>query len=189
MKIYDVISESSDVTEAPFGLGGKVLNKIGSKIPGAMGAASKARLDVGGEANRLKKDLAAYMAGAGIRRGTLELDQLKDFLDQVGLPTNKLQAQFDAVRAAGSGVDPDAPLQDYEIDKLLLQATQGGFGQQGIKSRRSKFAAPPASPPNPTPPGGGSGGGLPANVSNALSRLNPAQRAAALALLQQGSNP
>ena len=187
MKIYDVISESSDVNEAPFGLGGKVLNKIGSKIPGAMGAASKARLDVGGEANRLKKDLAAYMAGAGIKRGTLELDALKNFLDQVGLPTDKLQAQFDAVRASGSGVDPDAPLQDYEIDQLLMKATQSGFGQQGIKSRKSKFAA--QTPPSPT--GGGSGGGtasLPANLQRALSGLSPAQKAALLAQLQ-GGNP
>lgn len=171
MKIYDIISESSGVNEAPLGLGSKVLNKIGSKIPGSIGAASQAKLDVGGEANRLKKDLARFMAGSGIPKGQLSVDMFVDFLDQVGLPSSQVSAQLQADRAA-SGTDENSPLTNPEVDALLMKATQSGFGKQGMKSRKSKYAAPEV--PKMPPMGGGRTGSVPPDVQNAIDKLKQA---------------
>lgn len=169
MKVYDVISESIEVDEAPMGMFKKLGNKIASKLPGGMGASAKNKLDVGGEANRLKKDLAGYMGGAGIPRGKLTPDQFVQFLDQVGLEGMKTMANVSADRDAAN-IEPDAPMSKAEVDKYLLKATQSGFAGQGVKSKRSKFAAPA------TPPTAGPGAGAPT--------MSPKQLAAAQAALQ-----
>lgn len=150
MKVYDVISESKEVNEAPMGMFKKLGNKIASKIPGDIGASAQGKLNVGGEANRLKKDLARYMGGAGIKRGQLTPDQFVQFLDQVGLEGMKTMSTVSADRSADN-IEPDAPMSKAEVDKYLLKATQSGFAGQGMKSNRSKFAAPGAGGPPPAP--------------------------------------
>lgn len=168
MKVYDVISESYEVDEAPQGFGSKILNKIGSKIPGEIGARAKGNLDVGGEANRLKKELARFMAGSGVGKGQLSVDAFVDFLDQVGLPTNQVASQLQADRAA-SGTDENSPLTNPEVDMLLMKATQGGFSKQGMKSKKSKFAAPDV--PKMPPMGGGR---VAPDVQDAMDKLKAA---------------
>lgn len=183
MKVYDIISESSDLDEAPMGLAKKALLKVGSKVPGFRGT-SKAKLDVGNDANAMKKDLANWMAGSGIKTGQLSVDDFKDFLSQKGLDASEVDS-FLATDRAASGVDPDAPMQNPEVDQVLKKAVQKGFKAIGAKGNKSRFAAPdPAAgtPPAGNPPASG-GAGLPAGLSNAINSLTPAQKAALKALL------
>ena len=100
MKVYDVISESTEVNEAPVGMFQKLGSKLQSKLPGEWGAAGKSKLNVGNEANRLKKDLVTFMSGSGIARGQLTPDQFAQFLDQVGLEALKTMAALTAERSA-----------------------------------------------------------------------------------------
>ena len=147
MKVYDIISESVSVDEAPMGMMNKLGSKLQSKLPGDWGAAGKSKLNVGGEANRLKKDLVTYMSGSGIPRGQLTPDQFVQFLNQVGLEGLKTMSALSAERSA-EGIEPDAPMTKEEVDQYLLKATQTGFQAQGMKSRKSKFASPPSGAPS-----------------------------------------
>jgi len=178
MKVYDIVNENtvneSDVDEAPMGmfskLGNKVMSKLGSKRAGA-------RLDVGKDANTMKKDLGTWMAGSGIVKGQLTTDDFKNFLGQKGLPTLSIDALLDQSRAA-SGRDENEPMSNPEVDELLKKAVQSGFKDQGAKGRQSKFAQK-----NPPMPPMGGGAGLPSNIASAISGLTPQQKAALKAML------
>tara|TARA_B110000503_G_C7110314_1_gene397769 strand:+ start:129 stop:638 length:510 start_codon:yes stop_codon:yes gene_type:complete len=147
MKIYDIVNEDV-ATEAPMGLasrlGNKVMSKLGSKSAGA-------RLDVGNDANTMKKDLATWMSGSGIAKGQLTPDDFKNFLGQKGLPTTNVDAMLGQSRSA-SGRDENEMLSNPEVDELLKKAVQSGFRDQGAKGRQSKFAA--KNPPMPSMGGG-----------------------------------
>ena len=183
MIVYDVISESKEVNEAPMGMMQRLGSKLQSKLPGEWGAAGKSKLNVGGEANRLKKDLVTFMSGAGIKRGQLTPDDFVNFLDQVGLEGMKTMSTLSTDRDA-AGVEPDAPLTKAEVDQYLLKATQSGFKGQGMKGKRSKFAATSAGPG----PGGPAGSAnLPPNIVSGIATLTPQQKAALAAML--GGNP
>ena len=189
MKVYDVISESKEVNEAPMGMMQKLGSKLQSKLPGNWGAAGKSKLNVGGEANRLKKDLVTYMSGAGIKSGQLTPDEFVQFLDQVGLEGMKTMSTLSQERDA-AGVEPDAPLTRAEVDQYLLKATQAGFRNQGMKGKRSKFAGPAATGPGPGGAGAGGAAGssaLPPNLVSSIGTLTPQQKAALAAML--GGNP
>ena len=187
MKVYDVISESKEVTEAPMGMIQRLGSKLQSKLPGNLGAAGKSKLNVGGEANRLKKDLVTYMSGAGIGRGQLTPDEFVQFLDQVGLEGMKTMSTLSQERDA-AGVEPDAPLTKAEVDQYLLKATQAGFKNQGMKSKRSKFAGQPSTGPGPGGSGAaGANSALPPNLVSSVATLTPQQKAALAAML--GGNP
>jgi hypothetical protein len=174
MRINQIISEDFGLDEAPFGLASKLGNKIASKL-GSKSA--KARLDVGGDANAMKKDLAVWMSGSGIAKGQLELDDFKSFLDQKGLPTAGVDAILNKIRMDRDGVDNGGPLTNPDVDNILKKVVQQGFKGQGAKGRQSRFAATPAGG------GGGTGGALPANITSALSTLTPAQKAALKGML------
>lgn len=81
MKVYQIVSESSEVKEAPMGALGGAFKKA-KRYFGSQSAAGE--LDVGNEANDLKKKLQRFMGGAGIKKGKLTLDQLEDFLNKAG---------------------------------------------------------------------------------------------------------
>jgi hypothetical protein len=141
MKIYDIINEEA-VTEKPMG----ILKRAGLGIASKLGSAgAKAQLDVGKDANSMKKDLAAWMAGSGIAKGTLSPDDFKNFLGQKGLAANTVDTDLGQSRQA-SGRDPAEPMSNPEVDELLKKAVQAGFKSQGAKGRQSKFAAPAPAP-------------------------------------------
>lgn len=81
MKVYQIVSESSEVKEAPMGALSGAFKKT-KRYFGSQSAAGE--LDVGNEANDLKKKLQRFMGGAGIKKGTLTVDQLEDFLNKAG---------------------------------------------------------------------------------------------------------
>lgn len=143
MKIYQIISENSDTNEAPMGGLKKLGNKIASKIPGMRGAAN-ARLDVGNDANDMKSDLSSWMAGSGIGRGKLSLEDFKNFLTQKGLPTKQVDDLFSQMRQNPDGTARIGAMKNSEVDKILQKAVQLGFRDRGASSRKSRFAQRPA---------------------------------------------
>lgn len=81
MKIHDIISESADMNEAPAGWLKQKARGLGAKLGSAKAATT---LSVGDEANALKKELAAWMAGGGIKKGQLTLADLENYLNLKG---------------------------------------------------------------------------------------------------------
>lgn len=81
MKIYDIISESNDLNEAPANWVGQKLRGLGAKMGSRSAATTKA---TGDEANELKKELKAWMDGSRIGKGQLTADDLETYLDQKG---------------------------------------------------------------------------------------------------------
>ena len=141
MKIHQIISET-ELNEKPMGM----LKRAGLGIASKLGSAgAKAQLDVGNDANAMKKDLAGWMAGSGIAKGTLSPDDFKNFLGQKGLSSDSVDADLGQSRQA-SGRDPAEPMSNPEVDELLKKAVQQGFKSQGAKGRQSKFAAPAPAP-------------------------------------------
>jgi hypothetical protein len=81
MKIYDIISESTDLDEAPASWVGQKLRGLGAKMGSRTAATTRA---TGDEANELKRELKAWMAGSRIGKGQLTADDLETYLDQKG---------------------------------------------------------------------------------------------------------
>lgn len=177
MNVYDIIAENNDLNEAPMGMmkraGLGIASKLGNK-------SARVKLDVGKDTNSMKKDLITWMAGSGIKKGTLSPDDFKNFLGQKGLPTKDVDAMLDQSRQAG-GRDEYEPMSNPEVDELLKKVIQQGFKNQGAKGRQSKFAQ--STPQMPPMGRGGASGGLPNTITNAVSRLTPAQKAALKAML------
>jgi hypothetical protein len=175
MKINDIINED-EISERPVGAIRRAGLGLRSKLPGGSGA--RAKLDVGIDANEMKKDLQVWMDGSGISPKDLNLDDLKSFLTQKGLPNDKVDDIFSELRSTGSGSYRIGSLTNKEIDKILLKAVQQSFKSTGASGRKSRFAQRAA-----TPPSSGSGAGVPSSISTAVSSLTPAQKAALKAML------
>lgn len=139
MKINQIISENENLTEEPVGRLKRAGHKIGSKL-GSRG--SQAKLDVANDANEIKKNLKAWMDGSGIGEGQLSVDKFKRFLDQVGLPTDKIDNLFSDIRKNPDGTYKAGGMSNKEIDDILLKAVQQGFEMTGAAKQRSRFAVP-----------------------------------------------
>lgn len=171
MNVYDIISETRTDEAIPF-------TKQWKKE-------RQASKDVKGDAKNMLSDLAAWMKGSGIAKGTLSVDDFKSFMDQKGLGTFDVDAALQKSRQAG-GRDENEPISGPEANELLNKAVQAGFRGQGAKGSQSRFASQ-KNPPMP-PMGGGRGGrggsgGLPRNLTTAIGSLTPAQKAALKAML------
>jgi hypothetical protein len=168
MKIHQIISEDRDLDEAPMGIGSKIGNKIASKIPGLRGAA-RARLDVGNDANAMKSDLANWMAGSGIKKGQLSVQDFKNFLTQKGLPTDKVDPMFSQMRQNPDGTFRAGGMKNTEVDDIIRKVVQLGFKNTGASGRKSKYAQ------SSSPEGG--------DLASIVSGLTPQQKAALKAML------
>ncbi len=81
MKISDIISESTDLDEAPAGWLRQKARGLGARLGSKTAATTKA---TGDEANELKRELKAWMAGSQIAKGQLTVDDLETYLKQKG---------------------------------------------------------------------------------------------------------
>lgn len=81
MKVYDVISESVEVDEAPAGWLAQKARGLGAKLGSKSSATT---LATGNEANSLKSELRAWMKGSKIPSGGLTPEDLETYLDQKG---------------------------------------------------------------------------------------------------------
>ncbi len=81
MKISDIISESTDLDEAPAGWLRQKARGLGARLGSKTAATTKA---TGDEANELKRELKAWRAGSRIAKGQLTVDDLETYLKQKG---------------------------------------------------------------------------------------------------------
>ena len=165
MKVYDILNENdiNDIDEAPAGfigqtarkLGAKALNKIGMKGTAA-NMATKA--NVGDEANRIRQELNQFMAGSGIPKGQLEVNDFIAFLSNAGFDKKTVMQtirkyhkkkksepiQTTLTASIEEGEIAEALPADT-IDKVIMDLTKLGFKKQaGGKQARSKYAITPA---------------------------------------------
>lgn len=96
MKIYQIVNEDIRVDEAPVGMFKRGAQSLGRYL-GSKSAAGAEEASI--EANQLKNELSKWMGSAGIKKGTLTVDQLEKFLDRKGyggIATGELAAMRQA---------------------------------------------------------------------------------------------
>lgn len=166
MNVYDIISETRTDEAIPF-------TKTWKKQ-------RQAKKDVKGDTQNMLSDLAAWMKGSGIAKGTLNIDDFKSFMDQKGLGTFDIDRALAQSRQAG-GRDENEPISGPEAKELISKAVQAGFKSQGARGSQSRYAQRKA-PPMPSMRGGASAS-LPNNIKSAIGNLSPQQKAALKAML------
>lgn len=180
MKVYEVLTESNNLDEAPMGMFKKMGQKIASKVPGQIGARATGALQAGDEANRARAELSQYMGRSGIGRNELTVAQLTTFLNQKGYGDN-LKNILRSVRAPG--VPKNAPLSGKEIDQIILKATQGAAQATASTVPRGQFA-PKVKKTGATFTSKRAGKAkLPPSITSAVATLTPQQKAALVAML------
>ena len=165
MNVYDIVSESRTDEAIPF-------TKQWKKE-------KQAKKDVKGDSKNMVSDLAAWMKGSGIAKGTLSADDLKSFMDQKGLGTFNVDQALGQSRQA-SGRDENEPISAPEAKEILNKAVQAGFKSQGARGSQSRFAQRKA--PQMPPMRGGTAT-LPNNLKSAIGNLSPQQKAALKSML------
>ena len=166
MRVSDITSTSTRIDEAPAGMIGQGLKRIGAKVAGAVGMKGTAagltgKADTGAEANKLMTDLKGYLGRTGGNLKQLAADDLMNFLQQQGYPTDALKGV--------TGILPPA-----QVDKALLGAVQAKVragGSTGTGTAPSAPAAPKASAAVPSA----------APKSGAVPKASAAPKASAIA--------
>ena len=166
MNVYEIISEARTDEAIPFTKNWKKQRQ-----------ASK---DVKADIGNMMSDLAAWMKGSQIAKGTLSADDFKSFLDQKGLGTFNVDSALAQSRQAG-GRDENEPISGPEAKEIIQQAVRAGFKSQGARGSQSRYAQ--QKPPQMPPMRGGRSSQLPNNLTNAIRNLTPQQRAALKGLL------
>ena len=165
MNVYDIISENRTDEAIPFTQQWK--------------KERQAKKDVKGDQKNMIGDLAAWMKGSGIAKGTLSADDLKSFMDQKGLGSFNVDVELQKSRQS-SGRDENEPISAPEAKELLQKAVQSGFKSQGARGSQSRYAQKKA--PS-MPPMRGGAASVPNNLKTAVSNLSPQQKAALKAML------
>jgi hypothetical protein len=169
MQINDIISERNPMDEAPAGLIGQGLKRVGAKVAGAVGmkgaaASLTGKADTGKEANQLMVDLKGYLGRTGGNLKQLDASNLANFLKQKGYPTTNLQG--------ASGV-----LTPKQVDQALLKAVQSkaqaGDAAQG-GAQPAAGSAQPAGDGAAQPAQGGFKAGFAAARNKAPGAATPA---------------
>lgn len=135
MKVTDIISEDH-LDEAPVGMASRALNKVGRYLGSRV---SSAKLDVADDANNLKKDLKAWMAGSGLNKN-LTVADFKNFLEKKGLDSDKVDDLFSQMRQGPGGSYRTGAMSNKEIDKILLKVVQNAFRGQDDFGNKSRYA-------------------------------------------------
>lgn len=148
MRVTDIILESTQIDEAPAGIIGQGLKRVGAKLAGAVGMKGTAagltgKADTGKEANQLMVDLKGYLGRTGGNIKQVDAGDLASFLQQKGYPTTAIQG--------ASGI-----LTTKQVDQALLKSVQtkakasgsaaGSTPASGSASDTSGSAAAPAKP-------------------------------------------
>lgn len=129
MKITDVISESSEVNEAPVGMVQRAANAVMSKVPGRIGQRAQGRRDVSQIANAMWKQFQRYIGQAGLDPKAITTDQLSQFIKQ----TFKYSDQTINQGLQQANARPGIPLNSKAIEKALLgvaKVSMQATGQQ-----------------------------------------------------------
>jgi hypothetical protein len=124
MRVNDIILETTLTNEAPAGLIGQGLKRVGAKLAGAVGMKGTAanltgKADAGKEANALMVDLKGYLGRTGGNIKQVDAGDLTNFLQQKGYPTSAIQGL--------SGI-----LTTQQVDQTLLKTVQAKAKAGGI---------------------------------------------------------
>jgi len=149
MKVYDIISEDTDVAEAPVGM----LKRAGQAIAGKVSKGAARSGEVSKEANEVFKEIKIKLQkGGGYDLNNLPVGKFKEFMQAKGYDTG-LDQQINKFTDAS---DPESTLDKKQIEKIVLAQTQeasttagniskGKFGQKGGSSSQGGSAAQGAS--------------------------------------------
>jgi len=150
MKLNEFLNESDidDIQEAPAGLVRQMARKAGAKVAGKLGMKTTAgklatKANVGDEANRIKRELEQWMAGSGIKKGQLELNDLIAFLGNAGFDKKnvvqvarkhapKAQAP-DSTATLVASIENESVMEAVSpqiVDKIIADLVQLGFKKQ-----------------------------------------------------------
>jgi hypothetical protein len=160
MKLNEFLNESdiNDIEEAPAGMIGQMARKAGAKVLNKIGMKGKAgelatKANVGAEANRIKQELNQFMAGSGIKKGQLEVNDFLAFLGNAGFDKKTAMGVIrkyhkktkpepnPATLVASVDNDLNEAIPPATIDKVIMDLIKLGFKKQaGGKQARSKYA-------------------------------------------------
>ena len=137
MKIYDIVAEEKDLSEAPAGMLKQVGRKLGAKAAGAVGmkgtaAGLSGAAKSGDEANQLKVALKGYAGETGKNVKQMDAQDLAAFLQSKGYPT-------DAMKGATGTLTPK------QLDDILLKSVQAKKVAKGGTAPTAATGAAPAS--------------------------------------------
>jgi hypothetical protein len=150
MRVTDIILESTQIDEAPAGLIGQGLKRVGAKLAGAVGmkgaaASLTGKADTGKEANQLMVDLKGYLGRTGGNIKQVDAGDLVGFLQQKGYPTTAIQGK--------SGI-----LTTQQVDQALLKTVQAkakaGGATAGTSAAGSSAGGATGSDTAPAKPAG-----------------------------------
>ena len=146
MRVTDIILESTQIDEAPAGLIGQGLKRVGAKLAGAVGmkgaaASLTGKADTGKEANQLMVDLKGYLGRTGGNIKQVAAGDLVGFLQQKGYPTTAIQGK--------SGI-----LTTQQVDQALLKSVQAKAKAGGAPAAGSSTGGTTGSDTAPAKPAG-----------------------------------
>ena len=158
MRIVEITTKDSDLSEAPAGMFKQGLKKLGAKAAGAIGmkgtAAGLAQsADTGDQANKLKVDLKGYLGGTGGNLKSLDAEELKGFLASKKMPTNMVPA---------SGIVPPKELDDIILKTIQQSKKVKGAPAVGAKPNAGAIGSGTAPAGGGAPASAGGGAGAPA---------------------------
>lgn len=138
MKVYDIVSEDQNITEAPAGILKQVGRKIGAKAAGAIGmkgtaAGLKGAAETGDEANNLKVALKGYAGKTGKDLNQMDASELAAFLKNQGYPTTPVQNI--------QGIVTKKQLDDILLKSVQAKHSLGGAPKQTPTTQQPSSSA------------------------------------------------
>jgi len=131
MKVYDIISEDTEVDEAPVGM----LKRAGQAIAGTVSQAAAGKSETSKEANQVFKDLKVQASRGEIDLDSMPVDKFKSFMQQKGYDDN-LDQQIEKWTDSN---DPESTLNKKQIEKIVLAQTQSA-AYDNTRVQKGKFA-------------------------------------------------
>jgi hypothetical protein len=143
MKLSEIISESTTITERPMG----ILKKAGLGLASKVSSKAAGKLASGSEANELRKDYDFWLGASGQKATASSLIQ---FLKGEGHSTAAAQQEISKI--PGADQDPNMPLPKNTIDQILSklgsdriskgQVAPVSAGGTGAQSKTQPASAP-----------------------------------------------
>lgn len=190
MKVYQIVSEQTDVNEAPVGMLKRAGTAIASKIPGGIGQRARGRQVSNKEANQVKKELNTWMGTAQIPRNQLTVEQFMTFMDQKGYGGQVLKKVLKTVKP---GARKNDLITGSEIDQAILQSIGNVVARQGSNVGRGSLAGAKPKGVFKSKRNAGqfkskrTGTNVPKNIASAVSQMSPEQKRALAQMLQGGN--
>ena len=171
MKFIHILENiNSGLGEAPMGLIGRGIAKIGSALPGTMGNQYSGEMQVGKIANNLYYEFYRFLGQIGSKPTGNAIKQFLKTKNTDADISRFLPAAPPSIGGLGSsGPDPaNVPLSSGQVEKIFLGIVQDA-ARGGPPAGDTPTAPVPPVPPTPVPPVPPTGGGT--NVNDMLTAI------------------